>query len=312
MTQYRDFHEAEIMANEYNTPTEFLEKDLLEKSKIKFRKPKNRKERMEAWKKHHNDVQDVTKIVSELSNSLFEFHPLYVEVDIKEEQKHGILLGHHYETNEEIRMLTEHLAADIISVGTTRTGKSLFNHLFIYNMYLYTSKICLIYLDFKGEVTQSLSYKLDGETKTILAERITEIKKYEKGMLNSMFGEDRIVVINLAYVKNDEILFRNTILNVLEDIHEKLAEFQKEFIKETDKSGKAQVADLPYKIGICYEEAYKIFPNMKSPVYAALKGIDINNENKRKMLKERLKEIKETGDIDSFKRIKKEYEEIPE
>lgn len=308
------YNEAEISANtKKKTGHNLINLNNTSISKYRINKTKSAKVQLEQKRTIHNQTQ---YLVSEFFTNIdpySQFTPQLIHQSQKELKKaSGILLGTDAYTKAEIRLSTEYLSSDIVSVGSSGSGKSLYNHLLLYNTFRNTNKLCVIYFDFKGEAKSSLSYMKDGKTQTFLFDKIVEITYYNKGMILPLMEKDKIIIINLAFVKKDEIKFREMILKILEDINIKLKEFENEFTKKDEHQKLVRIAELPYSILMLYEEAYKIFPNMRSKVYDSLKFQNKEFERKRKSLENRANIFKKSKDPDSYEITIAELDKIPD
>lgn len=211
--------------------------------------------------KIHNHIEDEIKNVNEIFRPFYNYNPNYIEeIQSNFPKIDGIYLGKHWKFKKEVGLKIKRLAADVMISGPSDCGKTVALHnIFIYNTFLRTPSICGIYFDYKSEAQTSLSYQKDGKTYSFLKNKIINVSKYEKGMLLDLMGKDRVIIINLALVKKDQIAFRQTILDVMEDIHTRIEEFNEKFVK-TDNIGKITAVKIPYKILLIFEEAYTIFP----------------------------------------------------
>jgi hypothetical protein len=307
--------EAEILANTKQETGHDLTHQLNNASIPKYRvlKSKSIKAQLELLIRNNNKTQYLVSDYLTNLNPHLNFKPSLIQSQQTTIAKsRGILLGTDAYTKAEVRLLTEYLSSDIVSVGSSGSGKSLYNHLFLYNAFKITNRLCVPYFDFKGEAKRSLSYMADGKTKTFLADKIIEITHYERGMILPLMEKDKIIIINLAFIKDDEVKFRETILSVLQDINIKLKEFEREFTKKDVHQNVVKIAELPYSILVLYEEAYKIYANLRSKVYESLKFMNKEFERKRKALEDRASVFKRSKDIDSYEVTIAELENIPD
>lgn len=308
--------EAEILARTSKRINSQIICSEIENTQSNYRifRPKTASQHLEANRRLHNQSQcTVSELLNQVPNMSYNprlFQPK--QQIVTGTHANGIFLGTDIYSKSAIRLLTEYLSSDILSIGSSGSGKTLYNHLFIYNLFSYTGQICLVYLDFKGEAKNSLSYMADGKTETILKNRIHEITYYKSGMLESLFAKDRIIIINLSSVKDDEAKFRTTILSILQDINAKLNQFKREFTKENDHGGMIKIAEFPYKLLIAYEEAYKIFPNIGSHTYNHIKLLNDQYEKKKKLLQISANSFKKQEDYDSYDQVIQQIQEIPD
>lgn len=286
----------------------------INKSKTKYRlhKPKKPVDQMAISRQIHNSTQYVAHNFISSGKPYLQYDPLLLHsYNVPQNEVEGILLGKDAYTDAERRLPTQFLFSDILQVGSSGSGKSLFNHILLFNAFCATDQLCVIYLDYKGEVNNSLSYMKDGKTPTFLKNKIIELSTYEKGMLLDLFQKDRIIIINLSYIKDDELRFRETILSILQDINIKLDEFKTQFTQKDSNQNIVKLAEFPFKPIICYEEAYKIFPNRSSHAYNHIKFINEEYDKKRHSLEERAKIFKRNKDPDSYEQTINELDHIP-
>lgn len=305
--------DAEILSLSSVKKGSLIHKEI-NKSKVKYRlyKPKKPKDRTLISRQIHNQTQYVAQDFISTGKPYLTYDPLFLQADnVIRNEAQGILLGKDAYSDVERRLPTEFLFSDILQIGSSGSGKSLFNHILIFNAFCATDQLCVIYLDYKGEVNNSLSYMKDGKTPTFLKDKIIEITNYEKGMLYDLFQKDRIIIINLSYIKDDELRFRETILSILQDINTKLDEFKNQFTKQDSNKNVVKIAEFPFKPIICYEEAYKIFPNRSSHTYNHIKFVNDEYDKKRRSLEERAKIFKRNKDPDSFEQTINELDHIP-
>lgn len=216
----------------------------------------------------------------------------------------GIEIGYDYKTGGKVIFPSIDLWKGILNTGNPGTGKSVFELMFIYELYYHTKDVCSIFLDNKGEIAESLSHFND-KTETALKKKIIELKPDQIANMYDKFANDTIIIIDLSDANESLYEYLTALHSVLKEIRKAMLEFKKIYKKSSSE-------DFPYSVLMFLEDAFEMFPGMNSTImrdrFILNKAFDVQRKAYYEKAKKYLKEDDDFQADHCFKKAK----EVPD